>query len=314
MISEGAPFYQKILLNPTKAAAYWIETIDKVKIRAAHWPSNNSKGTIFLLPGRTEYIEKYGGIAANFSKLGYNLLVVDWRGQGLADRLSSDRNLGHVDHFSDYQKDIDGLISLAKFLSLPKPWFIIAHSMGGCIALRTLLTRTYFKAVTFSGPMWGIKIAIPLQTFTKYFAKASTVLGISHLYAPTTSRHCYCVVGLFKNNSLTNCKASWLHMQNQLLEKPSLQLGGPSMKWLDTAFQEMDQLFREVSPKTKCLCFMGEKETVVSQSRIRHRMKNWPDGELVTLHKGKHEVLMEDTTIVMQVIQRIDRFFSDTNN
>ena len=38
---------------------------DGVTLRLAHWPAaSDSRGGVLLFPGRTEYIEKYSGIAA----------------------------------------------------------------------------------------------------------------------------------------------------------------------------------------------------------------------------------------------------------
>ena len=40
---------------------------------------------------------------------------------------------GYVDHFAQYQQDIDALIDYAKSIDLPKPWNMVGHSMGGCM-------------------------------------------------------------------------------------------------------------------------------------------------------------------------------------
>jgi len=53
-----------------------------------HWTGQHVKGTVLLFPGRTEYIEKYGPAAADFLARGFATVVIDWRGQGLADRTS----------------------------------------------------------------------------------------------------------------------------------------------------------------------------------------------------------------------------------
>ena len=60
-----------------------------------------SKGTVFICPGYSEYIEKYGKTAQLFFEHGYTSVSLDWRGHGLADRLTSNPLLGHVETFSD---------------------------------------------------------------------------------------------------------------------------------------------------------------------------------------------------------------------
>ena len=43
--------------------------------------------------------------------------MVDWRGHGLSDRVSEDRNTIHVDWFSDYQKDVAAMFGPQKAFS-----------------------------------------------------------------------------------------------------------------------------------------------------------------------------------------------------
>ncbi len=74
-------------------------------------PQRTAKGTVLLFPGRTEYIEKYGRAARDLYQRGFATLTVDWRGQGLADRMLEDARIGHVHYFTDYQKDVAAMIA-----------------------------------------------------------------------------------------------------------------------------------------------------------------------------------------------------------
>ena len=82
-------------------------------------------------------VEKYGPTVTDLTAQGFDVAVIDWRGQGLSDRLSDARLRGDVPDFADYQKDLwaywGWLDSFSK-----QPRHILAHSMGGCIALRGL--------------------------------------------------------------------------------------------------------------------------------------------------------------------------------
>ena len=55
------------------------------------------------------YIEKYGRIARLLADWNLATATFDWRGQGLADRVAGDPNIGHVRHFEDYQAGRRGL-------------------------------------------------------------------------------------------------------------------------------------------------------------------------------------------------------------
>lgn len=103
---ERAPFDQVLAEGPENVRAYWVTASDGVRLRVAVWPTQTPRGTIVLFPGRTEYVEKYGRVAQDFTAAGYAVTAIDWRGQGRADRVFEDPRLGHVGEFQDYQKDV----------------------------------------------------------------------------------------------------------------------------------------------------------------------------------------------------------------
>ena len=115
---EAAPFYHDVAEGPEGAKAYWLTTTDDVRIRLAVW-AEGSKGTVLLFPGRTEYVEKYGQAAAVFADQGLSTIAIDWRGQGLADRLLPERDIGHVGQFGDYQRDVQAVLAAVVVLDLP---------------------------------------------------------------------------------------------------------------------------------------------------------------------------------------------------
>ncbi|MEO1474426.1 MAG: alpha/beta hydrolase, partial [Pseudomonadota bacterium] len=144
-MSDPAPYYTEITPGTDEPRASWVKASDGVRLRIGVWDAHTPevKGTVFLLPGRTEYIEKYSLVATEFAKHGLSSLAIDWRGQGIADRLVKDPMSGHVERFSDYSLDLDAM--LAHGANMPKPWFILGHSMGGAIGLRAVMERSEFK-------------------------------------------------------------------------------------------------------------------------------------------------------------------------
>ena len=79
----AAPFNRDVSEGPRNVEAYWVKAKDGVRLRLAHWsPIEAPKGTIFLLQGRSENIEKYGRTAEKLVEAGYSILAIDWRGQG----------------------------------------------------------------------------------------------------------------------------------------------------------------------------------------------------------------------------------------
>jgi lysophospholipase len=308
---DRAPFLSNIADGPDGGQTWWLHASDGVRIRMGFWPTKAAKGTVLILPGRTEYIEKYGRTARQFAECGYATLSVDWRGQGLADRLLEDTMAGHVMHFSDYQLDFSAVIAAAEKLELPKPWHMLAHSMGGCIGLRALHEGAPIEAAVFSGPMWGIHMADMLRPVAWSLSWGSRHIGMGHMYAPGTAQGSYVLSEPFATNRLTCDEDMYQYMIDQLNAHPELGLGGPSMRWLHEALRETRDLSRMPSPNVPCLTVMGTDEDIVDPARVYLRMANWPNGRLELIAGGRHEVLMESQNMRTRVLKMICAFLNN---
>lgn len=288
-----APLYNDVAQGPPDARGFWLKTADGTQIRAGLWNAAGNKGTVVLLPGRTEYVEKYGRTATELAKAGFATLSLDWRGQGMADRALADKMVGHVTDFAEYQQDLDTLLTFARSQSLPQPYCLLAHSMGGNIALRALIRGLPFKAVAFSAPMWGILISPWARPVANTLAVASRYLRFDHLYAPGTGPKTYVIEAPFTANSLTTDRDMWDYMRKQALAHPDLSLGGPSFGWLRAALAECNALSLLASPPLPCLCALGLQERIVDTRPIHARMRAWTTGRLKLVPYTEHEILME---------------------
>ncbi|MEJ6397824.1 alpha/beta hydrolase [Yoonia sp. 208BN28-4] len=289
-----APFFEDIAFGPQGGAAHWVKTSDGLRIRVAHWPLDGAKGTVLMFPGRTEYIEKYGDAALEFAKGGYATVAVDWRGQGIADRMTEDRAIGHVGKFADYQHDVAALLAHARALHMPEPFYLVGHSMGGCIGLRALSEGLPVKAAAFSAPMWGIQITPAiLRPFSWIMGWVAEKIGQGHRMVPTQSRETYVLREEFEVNTLTRDKTMWERLQTQMRAQPDLALGGPSLHWLIASMREMNRIAKLPSPNVPTVTFLGRREAIVDADRITARMADWPNGVLHLLDEAEHEVMLE---------------------
>ena len=288
-----APLRNDLARGPGEGSGHWVQTPDGLRLRLGVWRSG-TKGTVLIFPGRTEYIEKYGGAAAALAKAGYSCLAIDWRGQGLSDRLLPDRLIGHVHKFSDYQRDVQTLMSAAKSMDLPEPYFLIAHSMGGCIGLRALMQGLPVQAVSFSAPMWGILFHPPAKRALAWALSSLLYpFKLAEMRAPGSSIGPYLLEVAFEDNQLSCDPQMFEIMQYHLQELPDCALGGPSLRWLNEALHEMLALHRRRAPNAPALCFVGGLETIVDPRRIQQRMAHWPGARLKVVPQAKHEFMME---------------------
>ncbi|MDF9304824.1 alpha/beta hydrolase [Tritonibacter mobilis] len=289
-----APYFSEIARGPDQVEAHWLTTQDGQRIRAGLWRSDGpSAGTILLFPGRTEYIEKYGPLAIDLTVRGFDVLTVDWRGQGLADRSLSDGRLGHVAEFGAFQLDVAALVAHAEALDLPRPWYLLGHSMGGAIGLRALHEGLPVAACAFTAPMWAIRIPFALRPAARLLARFGTALGVSEKLVPTTTIEQYVQVTPFEGNTLTNDPEMYAFLQMQMTQHPELALGGPTVQWLSQAMLECADLRPRPSPDVPCVTFLGENEQIVATEAIHDRMARWPSGKLEMIPDAQHEILME---------------------
>jgi lysophospholipase len=306
-----APLFDDMPGVPSGGAAHWVRTSDGVRIRVGHWRSDGvERGTVLMFPGRTEYIEKYGPLAAEMGRRGFATLSVDWRGQGLADRLIRDLRVGHVDQFPDFQKDVAAVVQLAQDLELPRPWHMIGHSMSGAIGLRAVIEGLPVETCVFTGPMWGIHMSAIMRPVGWAVSHLAPKVGLGARLAPSMKYEGYVTIEPFEGNTLTTDRAMYEMMQAHLAMHPELGLGGPSLTWLREALRECRHLASLPSPDMPCLTFLGAREQIVDCPAVHRRMDLWPNGQLDVIAEAEHEVLMEAPAIRARIFDRIDELFS----
>jgi lysophospholipase len=305
-----APLHTDVCAGPSAGAAFWVHTEDNLRVRFALWTPEDAKGTVLIFPGRTEYVEKYGPAASELAQRGFATVAIDWRGQGMADRMLDDPRVGHVVDFLDYQKDLAAVMDGLAHFDLPKPFYLLGHSMGGCIGLRALQNGLDVDACAFSAPMWGIGIAPYLRPIAWALSHSMPAAGQGHRITPTTFPEPYVHVSPFEDNKLTTDPQMFQMLQDQLTAHPRLSLGGPSLVWLREALVETQELAKLDAPDLSCTTFLGSNERIVHVERIHERMDGWKNSKLIVIENGEHEVMMETPEIRKTVFDGLAEAFS----
>ena len=306
-----APLYTDIAEAPAGGRAVWLTAADGVRVRVAVWNGAAARGTVILLPGRTEYIEKYGRAATDLAQRGYATVTLDWRGQGLADRALSDPMAGHVGDFAEYQADLAAVLEFMRKDGLPEPYYLMAHSMGGCIGLRALMQGLPVKAAAFSAPMWGILMAAWMRPLATAIATTARWFNFDGRYAPGTGPSTYVIDSPFAGNTLTTDAEMWDYMRRQAQAHRDLSLGGPSLGWLKAALAECQALSMLPSPDVPTLCALGTAEKIVDVGPVHARMAIWPRGRLEIYPGSEHEVMMERSPTRARFFDQAVALFGD---
>ena len=206
--------------------------VDGMRVRLGHRVAAGQAARHgVVLPGRAEFIEKYGETLGELTAEGFAVAILDWRGQGGSDRYIDQRYRGHVVQVDDYLADLAAVLGRLEQLSLPRPYLILAHSMGGHIALRHLHDHPdSFAGAVLTAPMFGIQLRPTPEPVARAICGLAIALGAATRYAPG-QRDFDLTRFVFATNKLTSCPERYAGFLRQLAATPELALGGVTL-WL----------------------------------------------------------------------------------
>ncbi|MEM6619547.1 MAG: alpha/beta hydrolase [Pseudomonadota bacterium] len=303
-----APLRRDLAAMPEDGRAVWCTCGDGTRIRVATWAGMGDR-TVLIFPGRTEFIEKYGEVVDRLLDRGFSVAAIDWRGQGMADRHPTRRSMGWVEDFAEYQADVAQMLGVVRDHGLPKPFGMIAHSMGGAIGLRALLEGLAVEKAVFSAPMWGILVAPHLRPVASLVSALGPPLGLGERLVPSGDVRNYVEIQGFEGNTLTNDPGKYAIMQDHLKAAPDMGLGSPSVRWFSQARKECASLVVEAPAPQDTITFLGSQEAIVDPDAIHTIMGKWPNGRLIELPGAQHEVLMEEPHVLKVAWNAIDAHF-----
>lgn len=127
--------------------------------------SAEEKGVLLFVHGVNEHMERYRNAIGFFSK-NYKIYLFDFRGHGLSEGYRS-----YVNVFQDLVTDLKCFVDFVLSQEKNKKIFMIAHSMGGQIALNYLAQNPDANLTGFMTSSPNIKIAFSLSRLEIYLAK-----------------------------------------------------------------------------------------------------------------------------------------------
>lgn len=276
---------------PEGADMVWIEGRNRKRVRIMFAPDPKggpkTRGTVIVAPGRTEFIEKYFEVGRDLQARGFAVAIFDWPGQGLSERLMKNPEAGHVQNYGVY---VDALVRGMAALSkrAPKPWVILAHSMGGAIMLQALRTkRIDVAAAAFSAPMWGI----PIVFFLRWYAHLARFFGFGGMITRAS------VEETFENNQLTNDPNRWQLYRKLIAAEPRLAVGEPTVGWVVSSLNVTHEFFEpgalDAVRDLPSVIAVADDETIVKKSSQKKLARRFKAGKLLQIDGAKHEILME---------------------
>ncbi len=291
--------------RPAGAEIVWFKGTGGRNLRACIAPAlsfDKARGTCIVCPGRTEYIEKYFEVARELQERGFAVLIVDWPGQGLSDRLLEDGLKGHIDRFETYMGALsNGLEALDD--RLPQPYVSLAHSMGGAIAMAAISEKLVdVKAAAFCAPMWGLKTRI---FGMRYLVWAMRVTGRGGDYAmqPGPPER-------FKDNVVTHDEARWQLNRDLVEAAPGLDLGPITWGWLGASLTIIAAFGKKAKLQgvdVPVFIASAGEEKLVDNSKHTRFASILPNAEHITVDGAYHEILMEKDPLRQEFWTGFDR-------
>jgi lysophospholipase len=253
---------------------------------------------LVVSPGRTEPIEKYFEVVEELLDRGFAVLIHDWRGQGLSHRGLANRTLGHATGHEDFLADYRSLLDTFA-ARLPKPWWALGHSMGGCLTLLALAEgEARFSGALLSAPMLGLRTGGVPRPVARALAAVLVRLGASA--SPVVGGEPSPSQATFENNILTHDRARYERNEAQIAACPDLALGSPTWGWLDFAFSAIGILARGDGVEriaTPLTVVAAGDDRLVDNAGLRRVTARVPGARYVEIAGAYHELPQETDAV-----------------
>lgn len=280
-------------------------------VRSAVRAGDGGRGSVLVLNGRGDFMEKYAELLHDLSGRGYGVASFDWRGQGGSGRLLGDAR-GHASDFAPWLGDLGEQVAWLRDL-LPPPYFAVAHSMGGHLLLRHLSRHPDFERAVLLAPMVGVSAEPIGPWLARRVASLACALGQGDRYAPGNGALARGLPGTLRQRRLTHDLGRYADEGWWLEQHPDWALGGVTNGWLHAAFASIDALAAPGVPEgiaTPLLILTAAEEALVDNAATRALALRLPHAEVRDFAGAGHELVREIDAIRLPVFEAIAGFLS----
>jgi lysophospholipase len=299
--------------QPAPAQCCSLRSARGVDLRAAFWaaPRGRSRGTVLLLQGRGDLIEKYFEPVGELLDRDFSVATCDWRGQGGSDRELEDPLKSHVDDFDLYRADLEALAaSVPDGPAWRGPRLALAQSMGGAVLLHALAEQRLVDAAVLTAPMVALAPAIA-PPLAASLSAALRHVGLGRVYVPRAQAGRRRQIEAFLSNVLTSDRPRYDRLVALVNACPDLALADPTIGWVHAAFRAMARFQRpDFAPRIRVpvLTVAGAADRVTHTPASEALMSRLPAGEMITLPDCRHEVLFERDAVRARFWAAFDGF------
>ncbi|TWH00165.1 lysophospholipase [Mesorhizobium sp. J18] len=301
---------------PENAQSGMLAMRDGIRIRYARFETAEGplQGTVVLLPGRSECIEKYFETIRDLSAKGLGTATFDLRGQGGSDRMLRDPMRGHVDSFDRYVSDLDLFFKQIVLPDCRPPYYLLAHSTGGLIALLAApdLVNRIQRMVLIAPLLELINLPVSVRTLrclsSFFFHVGLSSVPMGRVPAKKASS--------FETNRLTSDISRYRRNQEIYRQHPELAIERPTAAWVHGVFRAQERVWDQdfiSAIRIPTLFIAAGADRVVSTPAIEAYARRMRAGSVLTVDYAQHELLQEADLYREQVLAAFHAFVPGTD-
>jgi lysophospholipase len=273
---------------------------------------------VVISQGRSESVLKYKELAFDLTNQGYDVFLIDHRGQGFSSRLGGDAYRGHVQTFDDYITDLTTFVTSLQLDKHYQSRFLLSHSMGSAISALYLEEQQHpFTAAVFFSPMFSIN----LGGMPNFIAKSVSYISdrVCHWFSDVA---CYAPgVGpytktAFEKNILTSSEKRHQSVLNTFNDAPETQLGGPTMRWINESLFATEKTIENAAkiniPIMIIKAGADQVVTEIGQNTFFNNNNTCTSNKLISIENAKHELLLEQDKYRIPAINQALDFFQQS--
>jgi lysophospholipase len=271
------------------------------------------RGTLLFVPGRGDCYEKYVESLSDWQAGGWQVTALDWRGQAGSGRLGLDTRTGHIDDLALWVADLAAF--WAEWVQHTKdPQVLVAHSMGGHLALRCVAEHRTVPApaaLVLSVPMLGMSVmGLPawlLHPLVRVIARLGDPRRAAWAESEKPGSPPDERMLLLTHDAGRYADEAWWREAS-----PELAMGSPSWRWVERSLASIRGLDRPgvlEGVAVPVLLIAARADRLVSVAAIARAARRLPRGELFTFGpEAAHEVLREVDPVRDVAMAKIDEF------
>ena len=285
---------------------------DGTEIYYEYFLTQNSKGSIVIVHGLSEFINKFYEFIYYSLNQGYNVFIYDQRCHGLSGRLTDQLDLLHVDRFNDYVKDLSQFVETVVKKIADEPIYLYSQSMGGAeCALYLAQNSDNIEKAVLAVPMFQpvvdvvpFRIARAGVGFARHFYGNKTKFLLSKEFNPDIKY----------NESQGTSRARFEHNMKMRRENPNYRSTPMSFGWTYNSLIVRKSIFKSKNIKgikTPILLLTAKQDRVVESKPHYEFAEKCKVCKLVELENANHALLASDNQTLKQVLDLIYDFYAD---